>query len=139
MSRSDRLLWVAYAAFVGLALWLRWSERPFALDGPLWGIKLGLWLAWGAFTAYSVRCSLHESLLASIREIGKLHWGRQVGLDLYIGLTLALLLIGLHAGSPWVALAWLPALYLFGNLATLVWFAIHFDGLVARLALAGSG
>lgn len=134
MSRVSIALWAAFAVFVGVALWHGQAERPFAFEGKLWGAKLAVWIVLAAFTAFSLNCSRHEELLDTIKKLNQLHWGRQIGLDLYIGLTLSLLVIGLHAGSPWVALVWMPALYLFGNLATLLWFAIHFDGLVARFA-----
>lgn len=133
MSRANLALWAAFVVFVAAALGTGWQERPFAFGGRLAGVKLALWLSWAAFLAYSLHVSRKEDLLQSLREIGRIQWGRQVGLDLYLGLTLSLLVIGLHGGSPWVALVWAVPVYLFGNLATLPWFAIHWDGLVARM------
>lgn len=129
MSRVDLALWLAYPVFMALALTLCWDQRPFGLDGPHPEGRLILWAAWAAFLVYSFLCSRKQPILDGLRQIGRVPWGRQVGIDLYLGLTLSVLVIGLHAGSLGTALLWLPAIYLFGNLATLPWFAIHWDAL----------
>jgi tryptophan-rich sensory protein len=61
------------------------------------------------------------------------HWGRQIGIDLYIGLLLSVFLIYLHTGSVGIALFWLIPCLIFGNLATLLYFAIHYNSLVEKL------
>lgn len=128
----DAALWIAYAVFLAVALTVDRPDHLFT-GGPLPRVKLALWLVYAAFLAYSVWCSTRESLLATILEMLRFHWGRQIGLDLYVGTGLALLVIYLHSGSALVALAWLLPVLLFVNLATLVWFLLHFDALAARL------
>lgn len=134
MSRITLALWGAYALFVPAALWWGWEARPLAFDGRLPAVKVALYAVWLLFLAYSLHVSRQEDILVGLRRIGQIPWGRQVGLDLYAGLSLFLLVVGLHSGSPWIALAWLVPTYLFGNLSPLLWFAIHWDALVARLA-----
>ena len=57
---------------------------------------------------------------------------RQISLDLYLGLFLTSAVIYLHEGSLLVLLAWLPAILLFANLATLLYVAMNYDGLMAH-------
>jgi len=84
------------------------------------------------FTAYSIYCSGRENIFKTIRTMAWLHWGRQIGTDLYLGLLLFLAVIYLHQGSVLVLAAWLIPVLLFANLATLLYVAIHFEALVAR-------
>lgn len=60
------------------------------------------------------------------------HWGRQIGIDLYLGVGLAMLLIGLHGGAL-TALLWLVPTIIFVNLSVLLYFAIHLDEIALRL------
>jgi hypothetical protein len=132
MASTRTLFWSVFAVFVACALWFDGHASLFATSGPLGGAKLCVWLAFALFLAYTIFCSARENLFVSMRSIAQLHWGRQVGADLYLGLGLALLVVYLNEGSLAVALLWaLPAL-LFANLVTLLYFAIHFDELVAR-------
>jgi hypothetical protein len=127
-------LWAAYAVVVGLALWSSGPDRPFVSAGPLPAGKYVAWAALALFLGYSVWVSAREDLFASIGKIGQLHWGRQVGLDLYLGLSLAGLVIYLNEGRAAAALLWLVPLYVFGNLASLLYVAVHWDSLVGHLA-----
>lgn len=61
-----------------------------------------------------------------------LHWGRQIGIDLYIGITIMAFFIYLHSGSVFVLLLWLLPLFAFANLATLLYIAIHYDSIVEK-------
>jgi hypothetical protein len=94
--------------------------------------KAVVWLAFLLFTAYSIYCSGRENIFKTIRTMARLHWGRQIGLDLYLGLALSLAVICLHEGPIALAL-WLVPVLLFANLATLLYLAVHFESLVARL------
>lgn len=60
-----------------------------------------------------------------------MHWGRQIGADLYLGLFLALLIIYLHEGAL-AAFLWTVPTLAFANLSILLYFAIHFDAIVGR-------
>ncbi len=128
---TKMVLWAAYVVFVVLALYLSWHEDIVALAGPLAGVKLLVWMGFAAFLTYSVYCSARENLFRSVEKIAELHWGRQIGADLYLGLLLALFIIYLNEGAVAVVLWAIPTL-LFANLSILLYFAIHFDGIVAR-------
>jgi hypothetical protein len=136
MASAKNLLWGALVVFVAAVLWLDGHPRLFAFDGPLGGVKLVLWAVFAGFVAYSLYCSAHENLFTTIAKIGELHWGRQIGLDLYLGLGLTLLVIYLNEGSVLVALAWLVPLLVYANQASLLYFAVHFEELIARFGFA---
>jgi hypothetical protein len=129
MINRSNIFWLLYFGFVGSALFFSaeghvfWSGGPFTLGRTVvWGCFLG-------FTLYSFYCSSKENLFKTIKAMAKFHWGRQIGLDLYIGLLLSSILIYMHGGAA-IFLLWLVPILLFGNLATLLYFAIHFDTLV---------
>jgi hypothetical protein len=132
MLSSKNLLWLAFVAFVALALSYDGHARLFTFGGPLAPIKLAIWVAFAGFLAYSVYCSARENLFRSVAKIGELHWGRQIGTDLYLGLLLALFVVYLNEGSALVALLWLVPALVFANLVTLLYFALHFEEIVGR-------
>ncbi len=132
MTSTTTLSWIAFAIFVACALSFDGHGTPFAVGGPLLPAKLLIWAAFVGFTAYSVYCSTRENLFASIPKISQLYWGRQIGTDLYLGLLLTLFLVYLNEGSALVTLLWLLPTLAFANLATLLYFAIHFDQIVGR-------
>ncbi len=125
-------MWAAFALFVGGALWFDGHAGLFAFGGPFATAKLVVWIAWLAFLAYTVYCSSRENLLRTIGRISEFHWGRQIGIDLYLGLMLMIFVIYLNEGSAVVALLWLLPGLLFVNLVTYLYVAIHFEEIVAR-------
>ena len=127
-----RLLSVGFAVFVLLALYLGWHAQMLSFAGPLAGVKILVWSAFLAFTGYSAYCSAKEDLFATVRRMAEWHWGRQIGVDLYIGLLLSVFVVYLNEGSALVTLCWLVPVLLFGNLATLLYVVIHFDRIVAH-------
>jgi hypothetical protein len=127
------LFWTAYFVFAVAAVALGWHDSILSLSGPLGPGKLVVFAAFLAFLAYSIRCSLHENLFATIAKMSRLWWGRQIGADLYLGLSLTLFLIYLHKGALVLVLWLIPALT-FVNLATLLFVSIYYDSLVARFA-----
>ena len=131
MSSRALLLWCIYALFAGFALYLNWDDSVFDFGGHYGLIKLGIWAALVVFLIYSIYCSAREDLFRSIGSILSLHWGRQIGADLYLGLLLGLLIIYLNEGGL-VALVWLIPILAFANLAVLLYFAIHFDDIVLK-------
>ena len=131
MLSNKSLFWGVYVLFAACALYFGWHEDIFAFDGPLAAAKLAVWACFAGFLPYSLYCSSREDLLRSILKIFELHWGRQVGADLYLGLLLALLIIYLNEGALAVVL-WLVPTLLFANLSILLYFAIHFDAIVSR-------
>ena len=130
--RANLLLWGVFVVFVACALAFVRHDGMFAPGGPLTAGKYVVWAAFLGFLGYSVHCSRRENLFGTIRTMARLHWGRQIGIDLYLGLALMLFVIYLSEGSMLaVALGLLPTLA-FANLATLLYFAIHYDSIVAR-------
>lgn len=129
---KNLLSWFVYAAFVACALALEWHGGLLDFTGPPGIAKGVVWLAFLAFLGYSVYCSAQESIFRSVRKILEFHWGRQISLDLYIGLALFMGLVYLHEGSLLVSALWLLPTILFGNLATFLYVVIHFESIVAR-------
>lgn len=129
---SKNLLWAAFAVFVFCALYFGWHADLFTFSKTSDAGKAVFWAAFVIFTAYSIYCSTKENLFNTIGVMSGLHWGRQIGLDLYIGLTITAFVIYLHTGSVTVALLWLVPLFLFGNLATLLYFAVNYDSILTR-------
>ena len=123
-------MWAAFAAFVGCAWWF--DRHPEVPAGPFAAGRYVVWAVFAAFLAYTVWCSVRENLGRSTKQVLMLHWGRQFVTDLYLGLFLMTFVVFLHEGSVLAALLWLVPAAVFGNLATLVYVALHYDGLVAR-------
>ena len=126
------LLWGIYAAFVVLALSFNWHPALLDFSGGQAGIKLLVWALYLSFLAYSIYCSFKENIFRTIRTMSQLYWGRQIGIDLYLGLAIALILIYLHEGLL-VMLLWLVPTILFANLAILLYIAIHLDTIALKL------
>lgn len=132
MKSINLISWSIYGLFVLLAVLFN-REDPFTSGGPFSLGKYLFWILFIVFTVYTIRCSQHESLFSTVRKMNKLHWGRQIGLDLYIGLIMFILLIYLHQGSALIATLWALPILAFGNLATLLYVALHFDSLINTL------
>lgn len=130
---KNLLSWMLFAAFVALALGLHWHAQLLVFSGLVGAGKALVWLVWLAFVGYSIHCSRRENIVKSIRGMARLYWGRQIIIDLYLGVALLLALITLHQGAL-VMLAWLLPVLLFANQATLLYLAIHFESLLALLA-----
>jgi hypothetical protein len=121
-----------YAVFAGCALSFGWHDELWRFQGAAGVGKAAVWSAYLLFLGYSVYCSTRENIFKSLGEVGRLHWGRQVGIDLYLGLLLVLSVIYLHEGSLLALALWFVPMVLFANLAALLYVAIHFESLVAR-------
>lgn len=131
MKRSI-LSWGVYAAFVSVALALNWHSQILVFDGYVGAAKATIWALLFSFAAYSFHCSQHENLFKTIRKMNSLYWGRQIGIDLYIGATIFMAFIYLHEGSFGIAALWLLPTLLFVNLATLLYLAIHLESIIDR-------
>lgn len=131
ISNRGLALWGLYGAFAVYAVYAYWHEAMFRFSGPLGSAKLMLWLALAGFLIYSVYCSWREDLFRSIGAIARLHWGRQIGTDLYLGLFIGILVVYLHEG-PAAALIWLIPTLAFANLSILLYVAINFDSIVVK-------
>ena len=129
---SGLVLWGLYVAFALFAVLANLQETTFWFSGPLGGLKAMVWLAFVIFLGYSIYCSFQENFFRSLRSIASLHWGRQIGADLYLGLCVGLLIIFLNEGLV-VALIWLVPTLIYANLAILLYVAINFDSIVTKL------
>ncbi len=132
IGKSGLVLWGLYGAFALSAVALNMQETTFQFGGTLGGIKAIVWLALLVFLAYSVYCSFTENFFRSVRSIATLHWGRQIGADLYLGLFVSLFIIFLNEGAL-VAVIWLLPILIYANLVVLLYFAINFDTFVTKL------
>jgi hypothetical protein len=131
MKKFNYLFWGFWAIWTIGVLYLEANAQTFSLQTPYAGLKYFLWLLFIAFTAYSYYCSTRENIFKTFKIMNSLHWGRQIGIDLYLGVTLSLMFIFLHQGSL-VMFLWLLPCLIFANIATLFYFAVHFDGIVAQ-------
>ncbi len=129
---SGLVLWGLYIAFALIAVLANLQETTFRFIGPLGGLKAMFWLAYIIFLGYSVYCSTQENFFRSLRSIASLHWGRQIGADLYLGLCVGLLVIFLNEGLV-VALIWLLPTLIYANLAILLYIVLNFDSIVTKL------
>ncbi len=132
--RQSLISWGVFAGFVVCAVGLGWHDSIWRFSGMMGAAKGIVWATFLLFTAYSVYCSRRENIFKSIRSMAQLQWGRQVGIDLYLGLALSLSVIYMHQGSLIPLALWLIPVLLFANLATLLYVAIHFESLVTRFA-----
>lgn len=131
---ASQMLWFL---FVGLAVYAFWDAPIYRAETGYLALRIAIWIVFLGFFGYSVYCSLRESLFGTVRKMGKLHWGRQIGIDLYIGLLLSLVWIGWSQANPWTILIWAPALLVYGNLATLLYAAFYFDSIAMALLNQG--
>ena len=132
MSLKKNGLWVVFALFVAVAMFLHDGERLFISEGAYPAGKLITWFIFFAFLAYSIYCSTKENLFRTLKKIYPYLWSRQIGIDLYIGLVITLFLIYLNEGSLLVVAFWLVPTILFANQATLLYIAMNYDSLVAN-------
>ena len=125
-------LWLGYFAFAIYALTVNWQSSTLEFSGALGLAKALVWLTLLAFLAYSLYASSQEKIIHIMRDMNASYWGRQIGIDLYLGIAIMLSLIYLNEGSIFVLFVWLVPVIIFANLATLLYLAIHFDQIVAR-------
>ena len=122
-------LWILFIGFAAIAIWTREDESIFISQGPYSFGKYGVWIIFFSFLGYSIYCSRQENFFKSIQGISKMYWGWQIGIDLYIGLLLAMVVIFLHEGA-FILLLWLIPVLIYANLATLLYFALNYDSLI---------
>ncbi|RKG73140.1 hypothetical protein [Corallococcus terminator] len=84
------------------------------------------------FAGYTVHASRTESFWKSLKTVLALKWGRQVTIDLYLGLFLFSFFIYLNEGSILLAVAWLIPTLLLGNIVPLIYFVVNFHSLVSH-------
>lgn len=125
-------LWFLYAAFCCIAIYHHKGESIFFSDGPYALGKIFVWIVLIAFLIYSLRISHKENFFKSLGRMQPILWSRQIGLDLYIGLMLPLFIIYLNEGSLMIMLFWLVPVFIFANLATLLYVALNYDSIIGH-------
>lgn len=123
------LLWILFVGFACVAIGTRQDEFIFVSQGPYGFGKYAIWAIFFGFFCYSFYSSTKENFFKSLMQISEMLWGWQIGMDLYIGLMLPLLIIYLQGGLL-VFLIWLFPILIYANLATLLYFALNYDTLV---------
>lgn len=86
------------------------------------------------FTAYSIYCNFKQSFFNFFNELWSSYFGRQVAVDLYIGLGLFMFFVYLTEGSVVVTLLWLLPAIPFVNVVTLFYFVLNFDKIVSHFS-----
>jgi hypothetical protein len=125
------LFWMIYIAFVIAVLVTNWHSNILSFTQPMAFGKILIWLVFISFSIYTIYCSMTEDFFTSLKKILAFKWSKQIFIDLAIGLFLSLFLIYWHSGSWIITMLWVFPCVAFGNLATLLYFTIHYDALVA--------
>jgi len=128
---KKHFLWLLYSIFVFVAMASHTSESLFISEGMYSYGKPILWLVLLGFLTYSLYCHVKENFFKTISITNKYYWTKQIGIDLYIGVAISGAIIYLNECSLMVLCLWLLPLILFANLATLLYFALNYNSLVA--------
>ena len=131
MKLKRHLFWIIYSGLVIGVLSTHWDPKLFSMNQPMAFGKLLIWLVFVAFSVFTIHCSMTEKFMKSLRKIVVYKWGQQIGSDLIIGLFLSLFMVYWLTGSAIAVCLWLIPFIAFGNLATLLFFAINYDSLVS--------
>ncbi|MEL7423772.1 MAG: hypothetical protein AAFN81_12310 [Bacteroidota bacterium] len=131
---KKNLLWGIFIVFVIIGIITKEDSSIFLSQGPYSSGKYIIWLLFFGFFGFTLYCNSRESFFKSLKRISEMYWGWQIGLDLYIGLLLPLLIIYLHGGA-FVFLLWIVPVLINANLFTLLYFALNYDSLVAHFLL----
>ena len=119
-------IWGLYAVFLALALRFGGTEGLLPTsDGRALPKAFVLCLYLG-FLAYSILATKRENFMRSLGQMARLWWGRQIGMDLYVSVTLSLALIYLVTGSLLALALWLLPVLVFANLAILPFVLVNF-------------
>ncbi|MEE9372525.1 MAG: hypothetical protein V3V00_05675 [Saprospiraceae bacterium] len=125
-------LWVIFALFCILALGFR-SEPLFTSSSAF---PIGKYLAWLAFTAfllYTINVSNKESFFRALKNMSPILWTKQIGIDLYIGVGMFMIIVYQNEPSILIFLFWIIPAAIFANLATLLYLALHYDSILGLL------
>ena len=120
-----------FIAFTIMGVLTRADASIFISQGPYGLGKIIIWFIFFSFLGFTIYCNSKESFFKSLKRISELYWGWQIGLDLYIGLLLPLLIIYLQGGT-FIFLLWLIPVIINANLFTLLYLALNYDALVAH-------
>ena len=90
-------------------------------------IKYMILTAFVLFTLYTIYVTTRENLFKSVKRMFDFRWGRQIILDLYLGLFLFGFVVYLVEKTFLITLLWLSLAIIFGNIISLLYFASQFD------------
>lgn len=86
-----------------------------------------------AFVGYTIYVSMKEKFFKSLKKALAMQWGRQVVIDLYIGLLLFHFFVYFIEKSLLKTIAWLIPTLIFGNIVPLIYVVTRFDVIMTRL------
>lgn len=84
------------------------------------------------FAGYTIYAGRTEPFWRSHGKVVSLKWGRQIVMDVYIGLFLFNFIVYLNEGSLLVTLAWLIPSLILGNFVPLIYLILNFNSLLAH-------
>jgi hypothetical protein len=122
---------VLFSLFVIIVFITNWHDKIFSFSQPLAFGKVLLLTMLIGFTAFTFAISFKENFFKSLKKVIAYRWGMQIGLDLFIGQILFLFIIYFFTGSILSVILWIGPFIVFGNLATMLYFFIHYDAIVA--------
>lgn len=125
------VLWGSFFIFVAIATLTNWSDDLLRFDGPVGITRAVLIAVWIGFLIYSIYCSARENLFRTIGEMAKFHWGRQIGIDLYISVLLSIGLVYLVTGSVLETVLWAIPFIPFANQAILLFIILRLEDIIA--------
>jgi hypothetical protein len=126
---KKNLLWIIFFVFACFGVATKKDASIFISQGQYGIGKTIIWLIFFVFFSYSVLCSRKENFYKSIRQISQMYWGKQIIIDLYIGVLLPLSIIYLHGGM-FIFLLWIIPIVINVNLFTLLYFALNYDSIL---------
>ncbi len=124
--------WFVFGVFVFLAIYFHQGEPLFFSQGDLPLGKPIIWIIFLSFLLFSIHCSAKENIVKTVKKMYPMYWGKQIGIDLYIGFLITLLIIYLNEGSLLILALWILPVLVFGNLATLLYLALNYDSIVSQ-------
>lgn len=128
----SKLMWLGLFVISGVAIGVNWSEDLWRLRNSYSYGKYVLWAAYFAFVGYGLYATKRENFFKSVKKIASLYWGRQVGIDLYIGFVLFLAFIGFHQSSLTAVALWTVPMLIYGNQLSLLYLAIHYESFMPK-------
>lgn len=127
MNIQSKILYLFLFAFFVYAFGIETIPKAKSLEGSYLFAKY-FWLALlSFFVGFTYYCSTKENFMKSMKKIFKLYWGKQVGIDLYLGLSIFSFYIFLIEKSVVKTLIWMIPSLVFGNIIPLAYLVTHFE------------
>jgi len=131
MNLKKSWIWIIFILFSIAEIYYTWIYQD-RIPASIETITIVLGCAFFLFLGYTLYCSEKENLFKSIGKIAKLHWGRQIGVDLYIGLFFQSYLIYLNEESVLETIIWVIPLLVYGNIATLLYWLLNAGSILTK-------